>query len=306
MNALFCNVLFAVIAADGSAAVENPVLVELVQKGVATPDGTAIKLPAATMTDGLDAEAQTAAITKSLPPRVTMEQFFEKNSSAPIALKVKTVRSDDATFRTIDLGFVAHGRWGTLLSDKFSENMFKTKKQENEEKGQTVSKLGFLTPEEMQSRKLVPVVKDGMEERFFYTTFRLFDLVEVSATRRTVVTKTPESAVLAARIDSRFAADPDFPNRWRSLERGAAANLIFGKPQPYTGAGFYVKATRLAKPQGTVFVEYHSAFHEPKAWFDGENTLRAKLPVIVQSEVKQFRGKFGRASLDDAAEKPKP
>jgi hypothetical protein len=304
MNALVFNLLFAVIAADGSAAVENPVLVELIQKGVATPDGTTIKLPAPTMTDDPDAGAQTAAIAKGLPRGVTAEEFFEKNSAAPIALKVKTVHSGEATFRTIDLGFIAHGRWDTLLSDKFSESMFKTKKQENEEKGQTVSKLGFLTPEEMHSRKLVPVVKDDIEERFFYTTFRLFDEVEVSATRRTVVTRTPQSVVLAARIDSRFSGDPDFPNQWRPIERDAAANLVFGKPKPYSGAGFYVKATRLAKPAGTIYVEYHSAFHEPQGWFNGENTLRAKLPLIVQTEVKQFRGKFARASIDEVAEKP--
>ena len=62
-----------------------------------------------------------------------------------------------------------------------------------------------------------------------------------------------------------------------------------------------MKITRLSQPAGTIFVEYHSVFHEPKGWFDGENLLRAKLPTIAQFQVQQFRGKLARASLDKDA-----
>ena len=306
MNVAVLSLFVALAAAGPAAAEDNPVLAELLSKGVAMPDGSALKLPAPTLPDGLDAAEQTAAITKLAAPNYTIEQFTQKYSSAPVALKVRTVRGEQGTVcRTIDFGFVAHGRWETLVSNKFADTIVNTKKKENSEKGRTVSKAGFLTEEETRKRELTPSVKkEGQEERFFYTTFTLFDLVEVSATRDAVLTKSPSSFVLAARVDPRFADDAEYPNQWRGVERNAVGDLVFKKKQPYGGAGFYIKVTRLALPKGTIFVEYHSVFHEPKGWFDGENLLRAKLPTIIQHEVRQFRGKFGKASLDETTEKP--
>jgi hypothetical protein len=221
-------------------------------------------------------------------------------------MKVRTVHSfQGKTFRAVDLGFVAHGSWKTLISDKFSNSVFKTKKEEDEKRkeGRTVSKLGFLTAKEIAARGLTRVANGNREERYFYTTFMLFDLVEVSATRYTLVTKTPSSVVLAARVDRRFAADAAYPNQWRLVDRDATAKLIYGKPISYSGAGFYVKCTRLTEPADGIFIEYHSAFHEPKGWFDGQNVLRSKLPTIAHHEVQQFRGKLAKASLE---EKPGP
>jgi hypothetical protein len=120
----------------------------------------------------------------------------------------------------------------------------------------------------------------------------------VSATRYALLTRKPASVVLACKVDPRFEKDAEYPNGWRSIERDAAAQLVYGPKQPYSGAGFYVRITKLAKPAGAIFVEYHSAFWEPKGWFDGENLLRAKLPTIANHEVKQFRGKWAKASAE--------
>ena len=303
MNVIVLNLLVVLAAADPAAPVENPVLADLLTKGVAMPDGSAVKLPKPILPDGMTPDAQTAAITRLAAPN-TFDEFTQKSSSAPIALKIRTVRSEAGeTFRTVDLGFVAHGSWDTLLSKEFSDSIVMTKKKENEEKQHTLSKAGFLTQEELGKRDLTPKVKEGQEERYFYTTFTLFDLVEVSVIRYAVLTKAPSSILLAAQVDPRFAKDADYPNQWREVNRNAVGNIVFGRKHPYQGAGFYLKATRLTEPAGTIFVEYHSVFDEPKGWFQGENTLRAKLPLILQHEVKQFRGKFAKATLD-AAGKP--
>ena len=64
-----------------------------------------------------------------------------------------------------------------------------------------------------------------------------------------------------------------------------------------------MKLTRLADPDGAVFVEYHGVYNEPSGWFPGEeNLLRSKLPLVVQQEVKQFRVKLSNASKEE--EKP--
>jgi hypothetical protein len=278
----------------------NPVLVELTEKGVAMPDGTFVKLPPPTLPDGLDAAAQSQALTKILPPSMSLAQFTQKSSSAPIALKIRTVRGkkEDATFRLIDLGFVAHGRWETLNSEKFADSFLKTKEKERENANQkrTLSKSGFLSKEEMAKRGLGGATPSGMQQRYFYTTFTLFDEVEVSATRDAILTKSPGSLLLAARLEPRFLNDADYPNQWRSVDRNAAGEVVLGPKQPYRGAGFYVKITRLQRPAGAIFIEYHGAFHEPLGWFQGENRLRSKLPLVADHEVKQFRIKLAKAS----------
>ena len=101
----------------------------------------------------------------------------------------------------------------------------------------------------------------------------LFDMVEVSATRYAVLTKTPRSITLAAQVDPRFVGDEQYPNQWRAVTKDAVGKIVFGSPQPYAGAGFYVKATRLELPKDAIFVEYHSVFQEPAGWFEGQNTL---------------------------------
>jgi hypothetical protein len=280
-------------------AKDNPLLAELLG-GVAVPGAGTVKLPPPTMADGLDADGQRQAINKILPSHTTYAQFIDRSSSAPVGLKIRTVPAAEVC-RTVDLCFVAHGRWSTLISDKFADSVFKTKKNAEQGKGVLV-RAGFLTPEEMRKRGLDADKKTLEKSRYFYTTFTLLDRVEVSTTRHAMLTQTPSSVVVAARVDGQFADDPQYSNYWRSVDRDAAGQLVYGKKQPYIGAGFYMKVTKLAKPADTVFVEYHSVFHEPKGWFDGENLLRSKLPTIAQFEAKQFRSRLAKASEGEKKE----
>jgi hypothetical protein len=309
MVTVVATVLLTLASAAGpSGADTNPLLGEVLQKGVAMPDGSAIPLPAPTMADGMDAATQSKALARVLPPRVSLEQFTMQSSSAPINVKVRTFKGkNDATYRAVDLWFVVHGDWETLISKKFGDSMSEKRQlppKPGQEQPGTLKKSGFLTEAEMQDRDLSMTSKSGQEERYFYTTFTLFDRVELSATRYAVLTRTPASIVLAAKVDPRFAKDKEYPNQWQSVERDAAAKLVYGPKQPYSGAGFYLKVTKLSKPAGTIFIEYHSVFHEPEGWFGGENLLRAKLPSIAEFQVKEFRRKLATASQESTAEKP--
>ena len=92
------------------------------------PDGSAIPLPAPTMPDGLTAAAQEKAVAAAKPVGATLEQFTQKSSSAPVNVKVRTLKGQDgADYRAVDLWFVAHGDWDTLLSKKFGDSL--TQKQ---------------------------------------------------------------------------------------------------------------------------------------------------------------------------------
>ncbi|MGA2798752.1 MAG: hypothetical protein ABSE63_14320 [Thermoguttaceae bacterium] len=292
--------IFAVSAevAAGTPAVDaNPILTELMEKGVMMSDGKAYKLPPPAMTDALDAASQKAAIEKIAGGRYTFEDLAQKTTNAPVMIRMRTLKAaegESATIRAIDVWFVAHGKWDTMNSKDFQDSLAKGKDAEGE--NQMVSKSGILTDEEMQKRKLKLETPEGQEAKFVYATFSLFDQVEVSATRYVVVTRDKSDLLAAARIDGRFAKDAEYPNQWRPILRDAAANISLGPPQPYSGAGAYVKITRLAQPADTIFVEGHIVFEEPYGWFEGGNELRSKAPAMIQQRAKIFRSKLAIAS----------
>ncbi|HEY4759780.1 MAG TPA: hypothetical protein VIH42_04295, partial [Thermoguttaceae bacterium] len=179
-----CTQISAETSAVQLASKDNPVFIELMEKGVTMSDGTAYKLPKPVMVDGLNAAGQMAAIEKIAAGRNTVEDLIRKSSSAPVVVKVRTLKAaegESAMVRAIDLWFIAHGKWETLNSKEFLESVVKSKDTEGENR--MVSKSGFLSEEEMQKRNLKLEAPEAQEAKFVYTTFSLFDQVEVSATR---------------------------------------------------------------------------------------------------------------------------
>ena len=71
----------------------------------------------------------------------------------------------------------------------------------------------------------------------------------------------------------------------------AASGRALRQPDalPYSGAGGYLKITRLHEPKGALFIEYHLIYSEPQGWFSGADPLTTKLPAIIQAEVRTFR-----------------
>jgi hypothetical protein len=302
MFVVLCQLCLFAVSAEAVAGTPatNPVLAELLDKGVTMSDGKEYKLAMPAMGDGLDAAGQKAVLDKIAGGRYTFEDLIRKSTSAPVMIKFRTLKAaegESTTIRAIDLWFVAYGKWDTLQSKKFLDSLGKGKDTEGDNR--MVSKSGFLTDEEMQKRKLKAETSEDQEAKFVYTTFSLFEQVEVSATRYAVVTRDKDYLLAAARIDGRFDKDADYPNQWRPILRDASANISLGPPQPYSGAGAYVKITRLAEPANAIFVEGHIVFEEPYGWFEGGNELRSKAPTMIQQRAKIFRSKFGIASAKE-------
>ena len=137
--------------------------------------------------------------------------------------------------------------------------------------------------------------KPEQQDRYVYTVFPLLDRVQLAAASRTVMSRTADSLIFATSLDSRFADDKEFPNRWRSMKKLPGNRIELGPPQPYDGAAAYMKVTRLADPKGALLVEYHLVFVEPQDWFGGANLLRSKLPVLIQTQVRAFRKQLAQA-----------
>jgi hypothetical protein len=275
---------------------ENPVYKELVEKGIQLSDGKVVKLSPPILADGLDADAQRAALKKIADPRNSLDDFLKPSFYSPVMVKVRTVNPTEGekpVGRTVDAWFVVHGDWNILTSKDFLEAMAKP---EGEGQSRVVSKSGALTDEEMAKRKLAVATKDGCEERFVYATFSLFERVEISSTRHAVMTRGKDNVLAAGVIDPRFDKDAEFPNQWRPLLRDAMANVKPGPAHPFTRAGGYAKITRLKSPANAVFIECHVAYEEDYGWFDGVNLVKQKVPAMVQEKVRTFRRKLTVAS----------
>jgi hypothetical protein len=276
----------------------NQVLQELLETGVTMSDGKAYKLPPPSMGDGLAAEKQKAVIAKiGKTKNLSFDDLIDNRTAAPVVLVIRPLKESDdesSTIRAIDLWFVAHGKWDVLNSEEFLNSLSKTKEGDN--KNEVISKSGYLTDAEMEKRGLKPESTPEREMKFVYTTFSLFDQVELSATRLAVATRFNASLFGAAKMDPRFTGDAEYPNQWRPITRDANAEISYGKPQPYTGGGAYAKITKLQNPADGIFVECHLVYEEPYGWFQGGNMLNSKLPTVVKSRVRVFRTKLGIAS----------
>jgi hypothetical protein len=310
MNALVFQVL-TVLAAASPAAPENALLKELVEKGVEMPGGQVVILPAPTMAEGLNEAQQAAVLTKTATlgrATATLQQFLDPKVGLVTLKQGKVLsKTGDGVVRTINAGFVVYGDWNVLTGDEFASTILKAGKATNENNS-VVSKVGYLTGLELGARGMSTRSTSGMKEYVLYTTVKLFERVELSATRFCVATKTPAGVIVAAKLDPRFAVDKEkeYPNQWRTIGRNAAGNIVMGKPEPYSGgAAFYAKVTRLIKPENAIFVEFHQVFYEPWAWFgkDDVNLMPSQLQTAIPFKVREFRGKLSIAT-EKAAAKP--
>jgi hypothetical protein len=283
---MFSFVLALALAADPKAAhVErNPLYKDLLDPGLVVGPDLRARLPAPTMADGLTPAEQTAVIKKLIAADYEVEEFTRKSVVAPQLLKVRNVTPSDpkAPARGIDVWFVGYGNFDATEDEKFVDRAVNAGRETSDGKGRE------LTREELGKRKIVLTAEDEKRERIATFSGDFLEKVRIQGIGRAVWSKNAESVVVAGVIDPRFANDADFPNRWRSIIK-ADGEVKIGNPQPYGGAGFYLKITKLAEPAGAMFFEQHVVFAEPEGWFDGAPLLRAKLPIAVQTTVRAMR-----------------
>jgi hypothetical protein len=255
----------------------NPLYAEMLDPGVVVGPDLRAKLPPPTMPDGLDAAGQKAAIVRLIGADHSYEDFTRRSVVAPQLLRITDVQPADpaAPARRVDVYFVAYGDLKAADDGKFLDRLT------NPGSGKRVS-VRRLTRDELAERKidLRPGAEGG--EGYARIEFDILEKVRLTVTGRAMWSRTPESVVAAAGVDPRFRDDREFPNEWRSLSKEAGRPQA-GPPQPYGGAGLYLKVTRLAEPAGALFIEQHIVFAEPTGWFDGQNLLRSKLPPVVRA-----------------------
>jgi hypothetical protein len=267
-------------------ASDNPLFKRMRSDGIAVSAENKSPLPAPLMADGLDAAGQRAVLQKLVGRRYTVRDITAKIGTAPHVYSIDKIAADDAlrVFR-IDVSFIAYGSLDDIANRDFLEKLHKKSKDRH---------IHILTAEELDKRKLTVESSKEREERYSHGVFLVLERVELRAALHSVVTRQPDSLLAATVIDPRFARDSDFPNRWRKITVDEEGERKLGPAHPYSGAGGYLKITRLHEPTGALFIEYHLVYTEPKGWFNGADPLTTKLPAIIQSEVRNFRQELNK------------
>ena len=258
----------------------NPLLQQLLDKGL---------LPAPMMKDGLTAKQQQDVLEKAAGTR-PLELFVKKTAAAPFSLKINSA-SDGAGKRavrlTLDLAFVAFGPLERVIKEDVLNQLIGTEAK----KGKDASDVKILSADMMRTRGIEELKGPNLEERYAALDIFLLDRVKITGVTRNVKTFGPGWIALAMQLDPRFENDKEYPNRWRSFD---PLEDVFGPPQVYAGLAGYARVTELPSPQGALFFELHVALNEPEGWFGGANVLRAKLPLVIEQNVRKLRRKLSR------------
>jgi hypothetical protein len=285
-------VLFVGFVVSPAVAADNAVFKELRETGVPLTNGETGKLPAPALDDGLDANGQRAAIEKVVSAEILKGGFMGGGKTDPFVYKLTDIPGKNpgpkpSLGRHVDLYFVAQGSLSTVASEEFMKgqvNLGGNNKDPKRGEGK------FYTEDELKDRGLKITDTPQMKDRYAHIRMPLFNMVQISGTGYGVQTTEKESVLVAFRLDPRFAKDKTYPNEWRPFESNAAGGRQPGNPNPYEGAGGYVKVTELkGQKSPAVFIEYHLIFDEPHGWFNGAATLSSKLPLKYEEDVRQFR-----------------
>jgi len=270
----------------GQAGPANPLLAELLDPGLPIA-GLTYKFPPPLLSDEFNAQQEKSALEKAAD-RHPLDMFVRKSIVAPLTLKIESLKDKGGQRQgqTVDLFFVAHGRLDSLTKKDILDLLLRS-----ESKDAKAGPPQFLSDADLRQRKITPMLKQGLEERYARMDLLLLNTVQVTGVTRNVKSQSAKTLTVVTQLDPRFADDGQFPNRWRSVGQQGQP----GSPQPYAGFAGYVRVSQLNEPAGSLLVEVHFAFHEPQGWFEGKNYLGAKLPIAIRSNVRTFRKQLSSA-----------
>ena len=258
----------------------NPVYVDALRSGFHA-DGATIRFPGPILKDGLDANQQHAALLKLSGSERALADLRRDSVTAPFLLKVRDRKMTDATVRIVDLWFVVRGDLASLDPVEVASQA----SGKAVEAGNMRFASRLLTDDELKPRGRSSHRGRDLSRWFVHLEGRLLDRIAVEATNESVATRTEESMVIAGRTDPVFNSDTTLANRWRTLGQDGQA----GSGQPFRGGLSYAKISRLKQPPGALLVEFHGAFSEPEAWFQGNPILRSKFAPIAQDQIRRLR-----------------
>jgi hypothetical protein len=269
----------------------NPIYDALTGPGVKVSAQAMLQLPKPALADGLTPEQIRQTIETLLAGRYDWETFTRKSVVSPFLLKISEGAAESGPIvRKIDLYFIAYGSLDSLKGEDYLNRQLNL--TGSNDGSDSSARIKVLKTADLQKRGIIGGSQPD-DSRWIAVTSSLLGKVRISMTTQNIKSDGKDSLVIASIADPRFEGDSEYPNSWRSLSVDDAGQRQTGRPQPYSGLGSYVRATKLVDPTGAMFIEYHIAFTEPEGWFHGTNLLRSKLPIVAQNMVRKFRRNLG-------------
>jgi hypothetical protein len=283
ISALLCAAALVCVS-NIAAAEENEIFKDLMKNGITLSNNAKAEIPKVVMEDGLNADAQAKVMEGVLADKKRLQSFRGGNPNDWFELKISGAPATPAkpvAAKTIDLFYVVNGRLETVADKGFIKGAM----------GEGGDNFHILTDQELKNESLAPATETPTKrERYAHAKMDLFNMAKIRATGQGISLQNKDSVLIAFRLDPKFEGNKNFPNQWTGITKDASGNKVETPPQPYRGAGGYMKLTRVAgsaKPQ--VFIEYHLVFDEPYGWFEGKPVLTSKLPTKVDADVRSFR-----------------
>ncbi len=263
------------------AHTRNAVYTALLGEGFSA-DGATVRLPAPTVRDDQDADAQRAALREVAGSDRKLDELLRKSVAAPFILKVRDAKARGATLRVVDLWFVVHAEMTDVDPAK------EARKAHGQEvgAGNMTTRTEFLDEAALRAAGIErPSAGTGNGPETWYARVhgRLLDRIAFVTTSQAVATRSKDSIVVASRTEPAFDKPGVSANAWQPAAGGEA--------RPYRGGVSYAKISRLAIAPGALLVEMHGAFEEPDGWFQGAPILRSKFGVVAQDQIRRLRRK---------------
>jgi hypothetical protein len=293
LSLLLCTAILGrstCLCAD-DAITENDIAQILFKDGVELASGGRVRLPMPLVGMTQDPDQQALVIDR-LTQKLPRDEFVRNSVVAPFVVKIDTLEGAGRGGRaaqSIHLWFVAYGNLQTVRDEELLTNLIGAAKQSGPSTSSSESVAELLGPDDLQARNLSTSKTAHKRDSYVRLTGTVLDRVQVQGVWHILETSYPGAIVLASMLDSRFAGDSEYPNRWRSIRQDEFGKVTLGESQPYSGWGGYALATTLHEPAGAMLIECYTIFSEPAEWFGGTNQLRAKLPIVVQDNVRKFR-----------------
>jgi hypothetical protein len=266
------------------AHARNQVYVHALDKGVES-EGETVRLPAPRLVDGQTAEQERAALVAIAGSDGAADELLKDSITAPYILKVHDVKTERATIRAADVWFVIYGDLKAIDPKEAAEKVGGGEV----EAGNMAFRTTLIDLDKARAEGVDTGPKvDGVETWFAHIEGRLLNRLLVDVTNRVTATTSGHSIVVASLTDPGFAKPGTSRNTWAPIGK-AGSGHVADTLHPYTGGMSYGKISRLSLKPGALLVELHTAFVEPKGWFDGSPILRSKFSVIAQSEIRSLR-----------------
>jgi hypothetical protein len=270
-----------------------PLFVELIEPGLRAATGDFIPMEGPGLKEGLDSTAQQSVLEK-LSGNDGWERFSRSSVVAPVTVSIQSIndgKSDRYGYQ-LHSAYVLHSPMSTLRDQSLMERTFGKPTAEDQEAGLSIREL---KPNELSSvdPKFQPVDNVG----YSYIEIPLLSKIRLDGAIRVERHESARQLDIAWVFDDRFSTSSDkLSNQWTKLKANELGKLEAGSPNPYGGAGGWIRLFEVSQNPPQVVVEMRWILHEPDAWFNGGNLLRSKLPILIQESVRSFRRKLAQAS----------